>query len=56
MTSILRDFYSNTPLLEGQAIYREKLRPVEAQYQYEFYRGVPINSKSARTLDGRVDF
>lgn len=39
-------------------------RPVEAQYQDEFYRGfiraagrgVPISSEWSRTKDGRVDF
>lgn len=50
--------------LKGKLSTAEKLRPVEAQYQDEFYRsfnstvgrGVPIDSKLARTLDGRVDF
>jgi len=39
-------------------------KPVEAQYQSEFYRGfvhtagqgVPISSEWSRTKDGRVDF
>lgn len=50
--------------LKGKLSTAENLRPVEAQYQDEFYRsfnaavgrGVPIDSKWARTLDGRVDF
>jgi hypothetical protein len=50
--------------LKGKLSTAEKLRPIEAQYQDEFYRsfnaavgrGVPIDSKWARILDGRVDF
>ncbi|EED14660.1 conserved hypothetical protein [Talaromyces stipitatus ATCC 10500] len=50
--------------LEGKLSTAAKLRPVEAQYQDEFYRafnavvgrGVPISSEWSREGDGRVDF
>jgi hypothetical protein len=49
--------------LKGKLSTAEKLRPI-AQYQDEFYlsfnatvgRDVPIDSKWARKLDGRVEF
>lgn len=50
--------------LKGKLSTAEKLRPIEAQYQDEFYRsfkatvglGVPIVRKWARNVDDRVDF
>jgi hypothetical protein len=50
--------------IEGKLSTAEKLRPLEAQYQDEFYRafntivgrGVPISSEWSRKGGGRVDF
>jgi hypothetical protein len=50
--------------VEGKLSTASKLRPVEAQYQDEFYRafnavvgqGVPISSDWSRNSNGRVDF
>ncbi|KAK9237143.1 hypothetical protein V1525DRAFT_404725 [Lipomyces kononenkoae] len=50
--------------VEGKLSTAAKLRPLEAQYQDEFYRafnavvgrGVPISSEWSRKGDGRVDF
>ncbi|EED23457.1 conserved hypothetical protein [Talaromyces stipitatus ATCC 10500] len=50
--------------VEGKLSTASRLRPLEAQYQDEFYRafnsvvgrGVPISSEWSREGDGRVDF
>lgn len=50
--------------IEGKVSTGEQLRPLEAQYQDEFYRafssimppGVAISSKWSRHGDGRIDF